>query len=61
MNYMGQMCIRNAKLSPETYVTKKNAVIFMESNGADKKLLKLCARLLGDYYLREPIQSCRVR
>ena len=38
--------VDDAKLSPETYATKKNAVDFMESNGVDNEIIKAVCKII---------------
>lgn len=40
--------VDDAKLSPETYATKKNAIDFMESNGVDNKMIKAVCRIIEE-------------
>lgn len=48
--------VDDAKLSPETHATKKNAVDFMESNGVDIEIIED----VWKYRLLEPIRLCQV-
>ena len=38
----------DAKLSPETYDTKKNAVDFMESNGVDNEIIEAVCKVIEE-------------
>lgn len=38
----------DAKLSPETYATKKNAVDFMESNGVDNEIIEAVCKIIEE-------------
>ena len=38
--------VDDAKLSPETYTTKKNAIDFMESNGVDNKMIEIVCKII---------------
>ena len=40
--------VDDAKLSPETHVTKKNAVDFMESNGVDNEIIEAVCKIIGE-------------
>lgn len=40
--------VDDAKLSPETYATKKNAIDFMESNGADNKMIEIVCKIIAE-------------
>ena len=40
--------VDDAKLSPETYATKKNAVDFMESNGIDNKIIEAVCKIIEE-------------
>ncbi len=40
--------VDDAKLSPETYATKKNAVDFMESNGIDNKIIETVCKIIEE-------------
>lgn len=40
--------VDDAKLSPETYTTKKNAVDFMESNGVDDKMIETVCKIIEE-------------
>lgn len=41
--------VDDAKLSPETYAAKKNAVAFMKSNGVDKEIMENVCRMRTDW------------
>lgn len=40
--------VDDAKLSPETYATKKNAIDFMESNGVDNKMIEIVCKIIAE-------------
>ena len=40
--------VDDAKLSPETHATKKNAVDFMESNGVDNEIIEAVCKIIGE-------------
>lgn len=40
--------VDDAKLSTETYATKKNAVDFMESNGLDNKIIEVVCKIIEE-------------
>ena len=40
--------VDDAKLSPETYVTKKNAVDFMESNSVDNEMIEAVCKIIEE-------------
>ena len=40
--------VDDAKLSPETYATKKNAVDFMESNGVDNEIIEAVCKIIEE-------------
>lgn len=40
--------VDDAKLSPETYATKKNAVDFMESNGLDNEIIEAVCKIIEE-------------
>ena len=40
--------VDDAKLSPETYATKKNAVDFMESNGLDNEIIETVCKIIEE-------------
>ena len=40
--------VDDAKLSPETYATKKNAVDFMESNGVDNEIIETVCKIIEE-------------
>lgn len=40
--------VDDAKLSTETYATKKNAVDFMESKGVDNKIIEAVCKIIGE-------------
>ncbi len=40
--------VDDAKLSTETYATKKNAVDFMESNGVDNKMIEIVCKIIAE-------------
>ena len=40
--------VDDAKLSPETYATKKNAIDFMESNGVDNKMIEIICKIIAE-------------
>lgn len=40
--------VDDAKLSPETYATKKNAIDFMESNGVDNKIIETVCKIIEE-------------
>ncbi len=40
--------VDDAKLSPETYATKKNAVDFMESNGVDSEIIEAVCKIIEE-------------
>ncbi len=40
--------VDDVKLSPETYVTKKNAIDFMESNGVDNKIIETVCKIIKE-------------
>lgn len=40
--------VDDAKLSPETYDTKKNAVDFMESNGVDNEIIEAVCKVIEE-------------
>ena len=40
--------VDDAKLSPETYATKKNVIDFMESNGVDNKMIEIVCKIITE-------------
>lgn len=40
--------VDDAKLSPETYATKRNAVDFMESNGLDNEIIEAVCKIIEE-------------
>jgi uncharacterized protein len=40
--------VDDAKLSPETYATKKNAVDFMKSNGVDNEIIETVCKIIEE-------------
>lgn len=45
--------VDDAKLSPETHATKKNAVDFMESNGVDNEIIEAVCKIIGEVSFAE--------